>query len=375
MSAKREQFLKMIGQGWSVAAAARELGVSRSSANNWKNGYRVARPDGTVVVFEPLTPAPQPISARFLSQEERLMIADELRAGTSLRGIAALLGRAPSTISREVRRNHGGLTAYRPFTAEQLARHRRRRHHRLKVEADAQLGGWVAARLAEYWSPSQIARALPATFPGQPARHLAHETIYRAVYRHQLPPLARGQRSCLRTGRTYRKAHRHPSRRRARFGLPVRMISDRPAHVLERLEPGHWEGDLIAGPGHRSNIATLVERTTRFTILVPVPGSRHAELVHRGLVVALGTLPPDLRRSITWDQGIEMSRHREVSADLGCPVFFCEKGKPWQRGTNENTNGLLRQFFPKGTDLSVHAPEHLRVVVSTVSGTSLWAVR
>jgi IS30 family transposase len=122
------------------------------------------------------------------------------------------------------------------------------------------------------------------------------------------------------------------------------------------------ERDLIAGPGHRSNIATLVERATRFTVLVPVPGSRHAELVHRGLVAALGTLPPELRRSITWDQGIEMSRHREVSADLGCPVFFCEKGKPWQRGTNENTNGLLRQYFPKGTDLSAHAPEHLRVV-------------
>ena len=207
MSAKREQFLKMVGQGWSVAAAARELGISRSSANNWKNGYRVARTDGTVVVFEALTPTPQPISARFLSQEERLVIADEFRAGASLRAIAALLGRVPSTISREVRRNRGGLTAYRPFTAEQLARQRRRRHHRLKIEADPQLGSWVAARLAEYWSPSQIARALPATFPGQQDRHLAHQTIYRAVYRHRLPPLARGPRSCLRTGRTYRKAH------------------------------------------------------------------------------------------------------------------------------------------------------------------------
>lgn len=182
------------------------------------------------------------------------MIADELRAGTSLRGIAALLGRAPSTISREVRRNRGGLTAYRPFTAEHLARHRRRRHHRLKVETDAQLGGWVAARLAEYWSPSQIARALPATFPGQPARHLAHETIYRAVYRHQLPTLARGQRSCLRTGRTYRKAHRHPSRRRARFGLPLQMISDRPAHVLERLEPGHWESQCCCQPASSAEV-------------------------------------------------------------------------------------------------------------------------
>lgn len=241
MSAKREQFLKMIGQGWSVAAAARELGVSRSSANNWKNGYRVIRTDGTVVTFEALTPAPQPISARFLSQQERLVIADELHAGRSLRSIATLLGRAPSTIAREVRRNRGGLAAYRPFTAEQLARERRRRHHRLKVQADPQLGSWVTARLAEYWSPSQIARALPATSPRQRERHLAHETIYRAVYRHQLPPLARGPRSCLRTGRTYRKAHRHPSRRRARFGLPVRMISDRPAHVVERLEPGHWE--------------------------------------------------------------------------------------------------------------------------------------
>ncbi|MFE7630123.1 helix-turn-helix domain-containing protein [Kocuria sp. NPDC057446] len=255
MSAKREQFLKMIGQGWSVAAAARELGISPSSANNWKNGYRVARTDGTVVVFEPLTPTPQPISARFLSQEERLVIADEFRAGASLRTIAALLGRPPSTISREVRRNRGGLSAYRPFTAEQLAPQRRRRHPRLKIEADPQLGSWVAARLAEYWSPSEIARALPATFPGQRERHLAHETNYRAVYRHQLPPLARGQRSCLRTGRTYRKAHRHPSRRRARFGLPVRMISAHPPTCWSDSSPG--TGNLnavvkqpgVLGPG------------------------------------------------------------------------------------------------------------------------------
>jgi len=367
MSAKREQFLKMIGQGWSVAAAARELGTTRSSANNWKNGYRLTRTDGTVVVFEALTPTPQPVSARFLSQEERLVIADELCTGTSLRGIATQLGRAPSTISREVRRNRGGLATYRPFTAEQLARQRRRRHHRLKVVADTESGSWVTARLAEYWSPAQIARALPAVFPGQRNRHLVHETIHRAVHRHQLPTLARTSRSCLRTGRTCCKAHRHPSRCRARFPLSVRMISDRPAHVLERLEPGHWEGDLIAGPGHRSNIATLVERTTRFTVLVPVPASRHAERLHHGLVAALAVLPPELHRSMTWDQGIEMSRHREVSADLGCPVFFCEKGKPWQRGSDENTNGLLRQYFPKGTDLSVHSPEHRQAVADQLN--------
>ncbi|MFC4905545.1 helix-turn-helix domain-containing protein [Kocuria oceani] len=234
MSAKREQFLEMIGQGWAVAAAARELGVSRSSADNWKNGYRVARPDGTVVVFQALTPSLQPGSAPFLlQQEERLVIAEVFRAGASLRTIAALLGRAPSTSSREVHRNRGGLTAYRPFTAEQLGR---QRHHRLKIEADPQLGSWVAARLAEYWSPSQIARALPTVFSDQRERHVAHETIYRAVYRHQLSPLARGQRSCLRTGRTYRMAHRHPSRRpvtpmppgqRTRQGVVFVMLSAR----------------------------------------------------------------------------------------------------------------------------------------------------
>lgn len=211
-----------------------------------------------------------------------MVIAEELQAGTSVRSIATLLNRAPSTISREVRRDPDSLAAHRPFSAEQLARERRRRHHRLKVQADAQHGSWVTVRLAEHWSPSRIARALPATLPGQQERHLAHETIYRAVHRHQLPPLARGQRSCRRTGRTCRKAHRHPSRRRPRFGLPVRMISERPAQGLERLEPGRWEGDLIAGPGHRSNIATLVERATRLTVLVPVLGSRHADVAHRG---------------------------------------------------------------------------------------------
>ena len=240
MSTKREQFLKMLGQGWALAAAVRELGVSHNLANNWKNGYPVARPDVTMVVFEALTPAPQPGSARFFLQE-RLVIADELRTVTSVWDIATLLGRSPSTTSREIRRNRWGLAAYRPFTAEQLALQRRLRlQHRLKIEADAEFGTWVTARLTEYCGPSQIARALPAVFPGKGDRHLAHETIYRAVYWHQLPSLTRhGLRSYLRTGRIYRKAHRPPSRRRIRFGLPVRMISDRPVHVLERVELGH----------------------------------------------------------------------------------------------------------------------------------------
>jgi IS30 family transposase len=234
------------------------------------------------------------------------------------------------------------------------------------VDCNDVLRGAIGELLAQRWSPQQISRHLRQRFPNEPAMWLCHESIYQAVYQPgsalmRPSPLAPQHRSPLRTGRDHRRAQQRTDRRRPRFEQPMRSIHERPFPPEDRGEAGHWEGDLIIGKDQQSAIGTLVERQTRAVRLLHLP-QRDGDTLHHALRARLGELPPELRRSITWDQGTEMARHLTITETLGAPVYFCDSRSPWQRGSNENTNGLLRDYFPKGTDLRVHSVEHLLAV-------------
>ena len=365
-SAKRQRFTELRARGWSILAAAREVGVSRTTGNNWSRGYKTYR-NGQVAGFVPALDraAVRQISARYLSQDERIEIADLRLAGLSIRKIAGRLGRAPSTVSRELRRN-ATTGGYRPFEAHRRATARRARHHRRRVETSEELRRLVAELLAQRWSPEQVSRQLRLRFPDEPTMRLCHESIYQAIYQPGSPlmrpsPLAPHHRSPLRSGRDHRRAHQHAQHRRPRFEQPMLTIRHRPFDPLDRSEAGHWEGDLIIGKDQGSAIGTLVERQTRTVRLLHMP-CRDSDTLHEALKARLSDLPPRLLLSITWDQGTEMARHLTITKSLGAPVYFCDSHSPWQRGSNENTNGLLRDYFPKGTDLSVHSPQHLLAV-------------
>jgi transposase, IS30 family len=366
-SAKRQRFMELRGRGWSIVAAAREAGVSRTTGNNWSRGYKTYR-YGQVAGFVPALErlAVREISGRFLSQDERIEIADLRHAGLSLREIACRLGRAPSTISRELRRNAASSGDYRPFEAHRRATARRARDHRRRVETNGELMRLVTELLAQRWSPQQISRHLRRRFPHEPGMWLCHESIYQAIYQPGsalllLSPLAPHRRSPLRTARDHRRAHQRGNQRRPRFEQPMLTIRQRPFQPEDRSEAGHWEGDLIIGKDQGSAIGTLVERQTRMVRLLHLP-QRDGDALHEALKARMGDLPTALLRSITWDQGTEMARHLTITQSLGTPVYFCDSHSPWQRGSNENMNGLLRDYFPKGTDLSVHPPGHLLAV-------------
>jgi transposase, IS30 family len=365
-SAKRQRFMELRGSGWSIVAAAREVGVCRTAGNNWSRGYKVYR-HGQVPGFVPALDrlAVREISVRYLSQEERIEIADLRQQGLSIRQIAEELGRAPSTVSRELRRN-AATGGYRPFEAHRRATARRARCHRRRVETNSELAQLVAELLAQRWSPEQISRQLRLRYPGEPGMWLCHESIYQAVYQPgsvlmRPSPLAPHHRSPLRTGRDHRRAHQHVDRRRPRFEHPMLTIRQRPFQPEDRSEAGHWEGDLIIGKDQGSAIGTLVERQTRTLRLLHMP-RRDSDTLHDALMTCMAGLPVALLRSITWDQGTEMARHLRITQSLGAPVYFCDSHSPWQRGSNENMNGLLRDYFPKGTDLSIHSPQHLLAV-------------
>ncbi|MBS1696697.1 MAG: IS30 family transposase [Actinobacteria bacterium] len=366
-SAKRQRFMELRARGWSVRAAAREVGVSRSSGTNWSRGYKTYRNGVEVGFVLPLDAlAVRQISPRYLSEDERIEIADLGRSGLSLRAIASRLGRAPSTISRELRRNAPAGRAYHPFEAHRRATARRARHHPRRVDTNDQLGALVIEMLGRRWSPQQISRHLRLRFPDDPAMRLCQESIYQAVYQPNsrfLRPsrLAPHRRSPLRTGRDHRRAHQHRQHRRPRFQQPMLTIHDRPFPPIDRSQAGHWEGDLIIGDNHLSAIGTLVERQTRMLRLVHLARA-DSDSVHAALVTRMQDLPSALMRSITWDQGTEMARHLATADKLGAPVYFCDSRSPWQRGSNENTNGLLRDYFPKGVTLINHSPEHLLAV-------------
>jgi IS30 family transposase len=297
-----------------------------------------------------------PVSGRYLSVAEREEIAVGVAAGEPLRVIAARLGRAPSTVSREIRRN-GTRRGYRAVAAQAQAEFRARRPKTAKLAGNPRLRGWVQDRLRERWPPAQISVMLAREFPGEPEMRVSHETIYPAIYVQGRGALRRELAACLRTGRALRKPRRKADQRRGRIKDMV-MISQRPAEAEDRAVPGHWEGDLIIG-SRNSAIGTLVERSTRFVLLLHLPSRHDAAPAAAAMTEAMATLPVQLRRPLTWDQGKEMAAHRQISLATELDIYFCDPHSPWQRGSNENTNGLLRQYFPKGTNLSVHSKQHL----------------
>jgi IS30 family transposase len=354
-----------------------------------------------------------PVSGRYLSFAEREEIAILHAQKLGVREIARRIGRAPSTISRELRRNastHSNELAYRASTAQWHAERRASRPKVAKLAANERLRDYVEDRLAgaiarpdgelvpgpevrfigrrhgrrvdrrwaKSWSPEQIANRLRVDFPDDESMRISHEAIYQALYVQGRGALKRELVACLRTGRALRVPRARTRGRGKKFVTPEIMISERPAEAEDRAVPGHWEGDLILGVD-RSAIGTLVERATRFVMLLRLPpmeghgveprvkngpalAGHGAEAVRDAIAEQILTLPVQLRRSLTWDQGAEMAQHAQLRIDTGLDIYFCDPQSPWQRGTNENTNGLLRQYFPKGTDLSRHSRGDLDAV-------------
>jgi IS30 family transposase len=287
-------------------------------------------------------------SARTLQMREREEISRMLAGGQSIRQIARTLGRAPSTISREVARN-GGIQSYRATAADSAAWHRARRPQECILALRPRLRGWVTRRLEKNWSPRQIAVGLRQDFPDDAFMRVSHETIYRSLFVQARNVLKAQLAEHLRRGGFMRRARTVTPK-----GYPSIVdgvsIHERPAEVEDRAVPGHWEGDLLMG-GQRSQIATLVERHSRFVMLVKVD-SKDTVSVTKALAKQVRRLPAELRRSVTWDRGSEMAAHKEFTIATDVNVYFCDPRSPWQRGSNENTNGLLRQYFPKGKDVS-----------------------
>lgn len=312
-----------------------------------------------------LAPRARPRSPLRLSLGEREEISRGLLGGQSCRTIAARLQRASSTVSREVAQDHG-RNRYRAWHADAAALRRARRPKAAKLARCARLRTTVERLLARRWSPQQIARRLVHDYPGDLEMRVSHETIYRSLFVQARGALRHELYRCLRTGRAQRRSHRRlhgPGQLR-----DMVLISERPAEAADRAVPGHWEGDLILGRGGRSAIGTLVERQTRLVMLIALPDGRTAEQVRPALARRIRTLPVQLRRTLTWDRGKEMAEHVRFTVESGVPVYFCDPRSPWQRATNENTNGLLRQYFPKGGDLSIHDQKHLDAVARELNG-------
>jgi transposase, IS30 family len=344
----RLEFWELVraGVGWRAAAA--RCGVPVQSAETWFRQAGGVAANGT-----------HPVGRRFLSVADREEIALGLAAGDSLRVIAARIGRPASTVCREVARNRTTKGRYRALGAQAAAEQRARRPKVAKLAADPVLRARVQDWLGrEQWSPRQISHALAARFPADPRMRVSHETIYQSLYVQGRGALRRELASCLRTGRALRKPRRAAPSGAGKLKGMV-MISERPAEVADRAVPGHWEGDLILGKDGQSAIGTLVERSTRYCLLLHLPGRRDAATVATAMIGAMSELPAHLWRSLTWDQGSEMGRHADITLATGLDIYFCDPHSPWQRGSNENTNGLLRQYFPKGTILSRHSKTHL----------------
>jgi IS30 family transposase len=350
----RREIIRLAAAGASRDEIRLQAGVAIGTVSN------VLRPLGGVIRRDVWDPS------RFrLSLDDRVGVRVGLEAGWSFRRIAMGLGRSPSTVSREVNAN-GGRACYAPVTAHRRAAAAARRPKPTKLAARPALRERVVADLERLWSPEQIARRLRAEFPDEAEMRVSHETIYRSLFVQGRGELRRELARCLRTGRAARKPRGRVDGRGRITGMV--MLSDRPAEAADRAVPGHWEGDLILGKGGRSAIGTLVERSTRFVMLLHLPDGRSAEAVREAMTTAITTLPEALRRSITWDQGSEMHQHARFSVDTGVPVYFCDPHAPWQRGSNENTNGLLRQYFPKGTDLAVHDAAALQAAADSLNG-------
>ena len=307
-----------------------------------------------------IRPPPRRRARLALTLAEREEISRGVVAGHSIRSIAGSLRRSPSTICREINRN-GGRRDYRANHADQLAWARACRPKPCKLVSNRALARLVASKLRQRWSPQQIAGWLRRTYPHDESRHVSHETIYRSLFIQARGALKKELLQHLRRKRTIRRA-RHKSLKGEGLGQITDTVSirERPASVEDRAVPGHWEGDLIFGT-HNSQIATLVERHTRYVLLAKIKG-KDTETVINALVRQAHKLPQELYKSLTWDRGSEMADHRRFTLATGIQVYFCDPQRPWQRGSNENTNALLRQYFPKRTDLSVHSQAKLNAV-------------
>jgi IS30 family transposase len=403
---QRQRFWAAIARGVSSEGAAGEAAVSAAVGVRW---FRESGGMPTVTQA--------PLSGRYLSLAEREEIAILHARGSGVREIARSLGRSPSTISRELRHNaatRSGVLEYRATAAQWHAELRAKRPKTAKLAANEQLRGYVQERLAgavqrpdgsavagpevrwkgrrhgrrkdrrwgKAWSPEQIAHRLRVDFPDDESMRISHEAIYQALYVQGRGALRRELTACLRTGRALRVPRARTRGRGKGFVNEEILISERPAEAEDRAVPGHWEGDLIIGLDS-SAIGTLVERSTRFTMLLHLPSmpghgdsrtkngpalaGHGAEAVRDAIAGAIVTLPEQVRRSLTWDQGSEMSQHAQLRIDTGLDVYFCDPHSPWQRATNENTNGLLRQYFPKGTDLTRHTADDLAAVAATLN--------
>lgn len=407
----RQRFWAGVAQGLSSERAAFLAGVSAPV------GFRWFREAGGMAPKSLAVSAP-PKSGRYLSFEEREMIAMFKAQGHGVREIARRIERSASTVSRELRRNaatRSGGFDYRATTAQWHADRSARRPKPAKLAVNSRLRAYVEDRLsglirspsgkkivgpkvawknrihgqrqsrrwARAWSPEQISRRLRLDFPNDETMRVSHEAIYQALYIQGRGALRRELTACLRSGRTLRVPRARSRTTKRSFVTPQIMISERPPEADDRAIPGHWEGDLILGLGS-SAIGTLVERTTRFTMLLHLPrmegfesGAREkngpalaghgAEAVRDAITRSIGKLPERLRRSLTWDQGVEMAQHARLKLDTNIAVYFCDPQSPWQRGSNENTNGLLRQYFPKGTDLCAHTEEELEAVAAALN--------
>lgn len=313
-----------------------------------------------------IRPVPRRRSRRVLSLADREEISRGIAAGNSLRSIAAQLRRAPSTISRELRRN-GGHRRYRAAAADKRAWDRALRPKTCKLARHEELRQLVAAKLEDNWSPEQIAGWLKHTYPDDEAYQVSHETIYRSLFVQARGVLKKDLQAHLRSGRAIRRS-RHATGKGDSRGSIVDAISirERPASVEDRAIPGHWEGDLLCGSSN-SYVVTLVERHSRYVMLAKV-ANRDSQSVTAALIALAGRLPDELLKSLTWDRGKEMARHKSFTLATDAAVYFCDPQSPWQRGSNENTNGLLRQYFPKGTNLAVHSQERLDEIARQLNG-------
>ena len=313
-----------------------------------------------------IRPVPRRRSRRVLSLDDREEISRGVAAGLSLRAIASSLRRAPSTVSRELKRN-GGQRRYRAAAADSRAWDRALRPKLCKLARHEELRQLVAARLSENWSPEQIAGWLKHTYPDDEAYRVSHETIYRSLFVQARGVLKKDLQAHLRSGRAIRRSRHASSKGDSRGSLTdIISIRERPASVEDRAVPGHWEGDLLCGSSN-SYIVTLVERHTRYVLLAKV-ANRDSATVITALIEQAKRLPDELRRSLTWDRGKEMAQHKRFTLATDVAVYFCDPQSPWQRGSNENTNGLLRQYFPKGTNLRVHSQERLDEVARQLNG-------
>jgi transposase, IS30 family len=331
------------------------------------SGRSRATVDRVIVEAGGLPPRRTGRAERALRLEEREEISRGLKAGESFRTIARGLGRSPSTISREVV-NNGGPEGYRAWAAEGRAYEQAARPKPAKLVEYPALGELVEAWLEQCWSPQQIANRLRLEFPDEPEMWVSHETIYQSLYVQTRGALRKDLTAYLRTKRSKRQPQgSSTSERRGKIPDMVN-ISERPPEVEDRAVPGHWEGDLIIGKNSGSAIGTLVERTTRYVMLLHLPDGHGTEAVLAAMTAKIKTLPDGLFQTVTWDQGKELAGHAAFTLANDVQVFFCDPHSPWQRGTNENTNGLLRQYFPKGTDLSVHDEAHLDAVAAELNG-------